>query len=202
MKKFLSLILCAVLLFSFAACSKGDGKPDDDLPTLFPEETTTKAKKAGLDDTVKIRLPITMLEPQYQKDLDAYCEKFGYDKAKLSRDGETVEITMNAFSHDLLLTQIGLKVMNSIAKVTDSGEYPSIKELKEIDRDNFSRVVVTVDKSTYRKDGSRTGIFIIGQSCLLYQAYTVNNDYRCEVVAVDEKTNEIVETKVYTNTDK
>lgn len=200
MKKICSVLLVFIVLLSLSACGKKPEKPE--RPTLFPEEETTERKTASLKDTVTIRLPITMLEEQYRNDLDAYCEKYGYIKANFKNGKSEVEITMNSFSHELLLTQIGLQVLKAIAEVTDSGEYPAVKELKSIDRNDFRFAEITVDAEKYEKDGSKTAPYIIGQSCLLYQVYTVSDNYRCEVKVIDEKTGKTIETKVYTDKDE
>lgn len=192
MKKVLSLILIFILAFSFAACGKVQSE------TLVQQ---TEKPTGSLKDTVTVNLPITLIDEEYQNDLKAYCEKYGYHSAKLNRDGQSVRITMNKFSHELLTTEIGLKVLQQISDITDSGDYPYVKELVRIDRDNFREVVISVDAKEYKKAGTMAP-YIIGQSCLLYQAYDDTDDYRCEVTVTDEKTNKIIDTLIYTDKDE
>lgn len=192
MKKVLSVILLFTLAFCFVSC----GKVQPATLSQQTEETT-----GSLKDTVTVNLPITFVDPEYQDNLKGYCEKYGYLSAKLNEDGQTVRITMNKFSHELLTTEIGLKVLNQIAQITDSGDYPYVKKLVRIDRDNFKQVVISVDAKEYKKAGTMAP-YIIGQSCLLYQAYADTDEYRCEVTVTDEKTNKIIDTLVYTDKDE
>ncbi|MGN1194480.1 MAG: hypothetical protein ACI4SB_03260 [Acutalibacteraceae bacterium] len=192
MKKVLSVILLLTVMFCFASCSKAQ-------PATLSQQT--EEPTGDLKDTVTVNLPVTFLDPEYQNDLKGYCEKYGYISAKLSDDGQTVQIKMNKFSHELLTTEIGLKVLNQISEITDSGDYPYIKELVKIDRDNFKQVVIAVDGEEYKKAGTMAP-YIIGQSCLLYQAYDSDGDYRCEVTVTDEETNKIIDTLVYTDKDE
>lgn len=192
MKKVLSLVLLFVLIFCFASC----GRTQPETLVQQTEETT-----GSLKDTVTVNLPITLIDEEYQNDLKAYCERYGYISAKLNDDGQSVQIKMNKFSHELLTTEIGLKVLQQIADITDSGDYPYVKKLVKVDRDNFKQVVISVDAQGYKKAGTMAP-YIIGQSCLLYQAYDDTDDYRCEVTVTDEKTNKIIDTLIYTDKDE
>lgn len=193
MKKILSVVLIlTAVFFCFASCGKAQ-------PATLSQQT--EESTGSLKDTVTVNLPITFVDEEYQDNLKAYCEKYGYISAKLNDDGQTVKIKMKKFSHELLTTEIGLKVLQQISSVTDSGDYPYIKKLVRIDRDGFKQVVISVDAEEYKKAGTM-GPYIIGQSCLLYQAYDDTDDYRCEVTVTDEKTNKIIDTLVYTDKDE
>lgn len=191
-KKILSLVLIFCLAFCFASCSKSVTKTLDQ---------PTEAPTGSLEDTVTINLPITFVDSEYQDNLKGYCEKYGYISAKLNDDGQTVQIKMNKFSNELLKTEIGLKVLKQISEITDSGDYPYVKKLVKVDRDNFREVIISVDKKGYKKAGTMAP-YIIGQSCLLYQVYDSTDDYRCEVTVVDYKTNKVIENLVYTDKDE
>lgn len=192
MKKIISIALIFCLAFCFVSCNKS-------VTNTLQQQT--EAPKGDLKDTVTINLPITFIDSEYQDDLKGYCEKYGYISAKLNSDGQSVQIKMNKFSNELLKTEIGLKVLKQISAITDSGDYPYVKKLVKVDRDNFREVIISVDKKEYKKAGT-IAPFIIGQSCLLYQAYDSTDDYRCEVTVVDEKTNKVIDTLVYTDKDE
>ncbi|MGN1443763.1 MAG: hypothetical protein ACI4XE_07935 [Acutalibacteraceae bacterium] len=192
MKKIISLVLIVCLAFCFVSCSKSVTQTLDQ---------PTEAPTGDLKDTVTINLPITFVDSEYQDNLKGYCEKYGYISAKLSDDGQSVQIKMNKFSNELLRTEIGLKVLNQISNITDSGDYPYVKKLVKVDRDQFREVIISVDQKEYKKAGT-IAPYIIGQSCLLYQAYDSTDDYRCEVTVVDYKTNKVIDTLVYTDQDE
>lgn len=191
-KKIISSVLIICLVFCFASCSKSVTN------TL---EQPTEAPTGNLEDTVTIRLPITFVDSEYRDNLEGYCKKYGYNSAKLSDDGQTVEIVMNQFSNELMKTDIGMQVLKKISEITDSGDYPYVKELVKVDKDHFREVIISVDQKGYKKAGT-SAPFLIGQYCLLYQAYDSTDDYRCEVTVVDYKTNKVIDTLVYTDKDE
>jgi len=198
MKKFLrviSLILCIVAVLSFAACKKQDNSASTQHGS-YEQET----EKGNIKDTVKLVLPVEAIEEEYRNDLDAYCEKFGYDSAKLNKKNGTVTLKMPQFSYELLLKNIGMDVLKSINEVASSGKYPCVKAVSDIKTDDFSKVTILVNKKKYKKEGD-TAPYIIGQSCLLYQLYAGNEEYLCNVTVVDNKTKQVIETKTYTNND-
>ncbi|MDD6527751.1 MAG: hypothetical protein PUF31_08150 [Oscillospiraceae bacterium] len=192
MKKIISSVLVICLMFCFASC--GRSVPD----TL---EQPTEAPTGDLKDTVTVNLPISFVDSEYRDNLEGYCKKYGYNSAKLSDDGQTVEIVMNQFSNELMKTDIGMQVLKKISEITDSGDYPYVKELVKVDKDHFREVIISVDQKGYKKAGT-SAPFMIGQYCLLYQAYDSTDDYRCEVTVVDYKTSKVIDTLVYTDKDE
>lgn len=211
MKKIIGAVLCVLLCFSFAACSKktpGDAdvtaadvavstQKNPQSSETFEETETTKKQKGSLRDTVKITIPLALLEEKYQKDIKLYCSERGYKKAKINRMSGTVTITMQALSHKLLLTDIGMTVIGAIYDVAGSKDYPYIKEIVSIDEENFRSVVYSVDAKKYQK-GSLAS-YMMAQSCLLYQLYTVDPEYRVDITVVDKKTGKTIETVTYTD---
>lgn len=213
MKKIISAVLCALLVFSLASCGKKaqDDKVVTEAGVTAEKETgssqsseasseteqTTKKEKGSLKDTVKITIPLALLEEKYQKDIGLYCSEHGYKKAKINKHKQTVTITMQAFSHKLLLARVGMQVVGAIYDVAENKDYPYIKGITQIDEENFRSVVYSVDAKKYEK-GSLAS-YMMAQSCLLYQLYTTDTDYRVEVTAVDAKTGKVVETITYTD---
>lgn len=220
MKKIICAVLCIALLvciFVFAKRSKnadetvaeisssqaGDSsketttKNETTKPAKETEPETTKQKKGSLKDTVKITIPLAVLDEKYQKDLKAYCEDYGYTKAKLNRLDRTVTVTMKAFSHELLLTQIGMKVVGALYEIAGSKDYPYINKIESFDNDNFKSVVYSVDAKKYPKESLSS--YMMAQSCLLYQLYTEDTDYRVDITVIDKKTGKEIETITYTD---
>lgn len=192
MKKALCLFLCFLMLFSFAACNKSS--------SYAGSKGAQDAEKASLEDTVEISIPLDAIEEKYQNDLDAYCKYYGYESATLNKRKGTVTVVMNAFTHELLLSRIGMQVVKAIYEVEDNKDYPYVNKIESYDSENFSKVVLSVDASTYKKGAMAP--FVIGQSCLLYQLYTPSDKYKCEVEVIDKDTKEVIETLVYTDKDE
>lgn len=202
MKKVLSLlciVFCFALIFSFAACrNKKENQNNETVNgTTIAETDPEKIKK---NKTIKLELPLNLIDEKYRDDLDAYCEANGFISAKLNKKSQTVTIKMKSFSHELLLSNIGLSVIKEINSVASSKKYASVKKIKSIDTDNFDKVTIAVDKNKYKKEGD-IGAYVIGQSCLLYQLYSGAKDCSCSVVVTDNKTGKTIETKTYTNKD-
>ena len=210
MKRILCALLCVTLIFSFSACSKKDN--GDDVTTTVVEsankdeknssketttEQTTKARKGSLKDKVKITLPLAVIDEKYRDDMDAYCADHGYIKAKIHKRAETVTITMKALTHELLLTEIGTKVIGSLYEIADSKDFSYINKIVSFDKQNFKSVVYSVDAKKYSKGSAAS--YMMAQSCLLYQLYTTDDDYRVDITVVDKKTGETIETVTYTD---
>lgn len=197
MKKIISALLCLAMLLSLAACANGSkgGKENTNSNGDVIESYT--GKTASIDDTVEISVPLDTLDEKYQNDLQAYCDDYGYDSAKLNRRKGTVTVVMNELKHDLLLTDIGMKVVKTIYSVEDNKDYPYVDSVKSYDSENFSKVVLAVDGTQY-KSGAMAP-FVIGQACLLYQLYDGTGKYKAEVEVVDKDSGSVIETKVYTD---
>ncbi|MCM1544464.1 MAG: hypothetical protein NC110_04110 [Ruminococcus sp.] len=193
----ISLIICLFMLFSFAGCKKEEANNDANESTVA---STTEEDKVAKNRTVKFELPIGMIDKKYRNDLDAYCEANGFISAKLNKRTQTVTIKMKSFSHELLLGNIGMTVLKSINEIASSKKYPSVKQIKKINTDDFSEVTILVDSRQYKKDGD-SAPYVIGQSCLLYQLYAGVKNYSCTVNVVDQKTNQVIDQKVYTDKD-
>lgn len=196
LKRMLCAGLCLLLLFSFASCGERGGDPSSAI------KITATSGDGDLKDTVKITIPLSFVDEEYHDNLDAYCEKYGYISAKLNKKDETVTVKMNEFSHKLLLTQIGMKVIQSIYNIAEGGEYPYVKAIDSYDDKNFSEVVVSVDRKKYEADKTSSLMpFALAQCCFVYQAYTESTDYKCTVTVADAKTKDIISTKTYTDKD-
>ncbi|MCM1365498.1 MAG: hypothetical protein NC122_09195 [Faecalibacterium sp.] len=199
MTRIASLVLCVIMMFSFVACrNQTEAETDEGVSTVT--EKVTEKEKVKKNRTVSIELPLSVIDEKYQNDLDAYCEDNGFISAKLNKRTQTVSIKMKSFSHELLLSNVGMKVLKSINEVASSKEYKCVKEIKSVNTDDFSEVTILVDKKKYEKNGI-SAAFVIGQSCLLYQLYTEEPSYNCTVNVIDKKTNQLIDKRIYTDKD-
>lgn len=195
MKKFLSVALCLLLVLSLGACKKG-GDPNE---IFISTESTTKSEN-DIKDTVKVSFPLSVVEEEYQNNLDAYCEKYGYKSAKRNSDG-TVTVKMSAFSYEMLMTQKGMAAIKGIYNVAEDGKYPYVKGIESYDEKNFAAVSVLVEKAKYDK-ASNTGdmTFELAKACREYQL-VAGRTFAFTVTVVDSKTKKAVETREYSDAD-
>lgn len=188
-KSVLCLALCFLLLFSFAACKRGE--------TASAENAA--GKPVNLDETVDVEMPLELVDEKYRDDLDGFCRENGYESASLSSDGKSVKVTVNEFNYKLKMTNRGMDAIKGIYSVAEGSEaYPYVKGIESYDDKNFSQVTLLVDKKKYEADPSKElAAYTIGQSCLRYQAYSTLTDYECKVTVKDSKTKKVLETKTY-----
>ena len=198
MKKAMCLILCLVFVFSFASCKKNAQEtttnPD---PWVIPEESTEPRKNP--DEEVTINIPLSLVDKEYQNDLDAYAKKYGYISAKLEKN-ETVTIKMRALSHSLLLARTGTMVMKEIGAIIDSGDFPYVVQLGTYNRD-FSYITLLVKGKEFKKADTSLLPYMLAECGMYYQLFTTNTDYKCEVVIADHESKEVLFQKTYTDED-
>lgn len=191
-----AVVLCAVIVIAVSFSGRGNAQPAGN----DAQKTEQSKESADLDETVKVQLPLAAIDEEYRNNLDAYCEKYGYTSAKKNGSDGSVTIKMSKFSYELLLTQVGLKVITAVYEVAESGDFPCVKSIEKLDTENFREAVIRVNKSKYLAEG-KDAPYTVGQSCLLYQVYDGSTDYKCEVTVVDNKTGEVIETLTYTDKD-
>ncbi len=199
MKKTVAFLLLVITLLTFCSCGKKNDEPTPQGVTINIEETkkpeATK-EETNEDKTIKINLPLELIEEKYRDNLDAYCSSYGYDSAKLNKDN-TVTVKMSALTHSLLLTRMGLTVMTQIGNVLDSGDYPYFKDIGVYNED-FSYIVLLVDGKKYKEESTSNFLpYVVSEFCMYYQLYTTRDNYQCEVVIADEKTKEVVYSNIY-----
>ena len=197
MKKIISALLALTVLFSFACCGKNEDTSDKDESTTAvtapkaqesKKDKNKKPDKKGMNEKVDIEIPLLLIEEKYRNDLDKYAEEYGYEKVKLNKKTQTVEITMTAMSHELLLTRIGITIMSSIGSTFESEEFPYMTGIGEYN-DDFSEIEIFVDKEGYKNDQQSSLLpYTIGQFCMHYQLYTTRTEYECKVTVKDSKT--------------
>ncbi len=199
MKKYAAFLLCLVLLFSLSACKKQEQENDTGTAITVNLDETKKAEakeKTGENDVIKINIPLAIIEEEYQNDLDAYVEKYGYISAKLGAN-DTVTLKLSGQSHSLLLSRMGMTVMKEIGSILDSGDYPYFKNIGTYN-DDFSYMVLLVDGEEYEDDKTSNFLpYVVSECCMYYQLYTTRTSYECEIIIADEKTNEIIYQNTY-----
>lgn len=172
MKKILCLILVALSLFSFTACNKKV-------------------------DTVTVNLPAMFVGDTDKDSLKSYCEANGYISGTYNKKSDTVALVMTENAYSLQLVSIGMKVIKSMYNVLDEGTFPYFKEIKSYS-DDFTQVKIVVDGEAYKADKTSSLLAMtIGETCLMYGMYTVNDDPKCTVIVLDGETNVVLDTKTF-----
>lgn len=205
MKKIVCVLLALLLLLSFSACGEKGGDPssfiihtDENGNTVSEttEKTTQSSKK-----NIKLRFPVSVLDEKYRDDIDAFCEEYGLESAKVSSGG-TVTVKMSSLSRDLFLTRIGIETLKSIYAVAESGDFPFVKGIKSYDEDNFSEVSVLVVRAKYASsDYAQLMQAAVAQGCIRYQLFAGEEKPTVTVTVIDNKTGETIDTAEYTDSD-
>ena len=197
MKNCLSLLLCLAMLFSLAACAENveltEAGINNDAFSSENGSTQQKADAPYLKDTVKFTIPLSLIKESDRKDLDAYCSSHGYTSIKINEKKDTATIEMVEFSHQLMMTKIGLEVIDALYGTLEDGEYSYFKSIESFDEENFRSVVITVDREGYEADGTSSLLpYSLAQMCFMYQVYSQSNHYRCKVTVKDAKSGEVI----------
>lgn len=200
MKKYLSLALILAVLLSFAACGNKDDKQTQEgtaITVNLDETKKSEAKeKTGEKDVIKIEVPLALIEEEYQNNLDAYVQKYGYISAKKTAKN-TVTLKLSGRAHSLLLSRMGMTIMKEIGNILDSGDYPYFKKIGTYN-DDFSYMVLLVDGKAYKKDSTANFLpYVVSECCMYYQFYTTRTKYECEIVVADQNTNEVIYRNTY-----
>lgn len=203
------VIVVAVVLVAVAVLAvismRDDETPEavDGQPVtvnIEPETTKEPLFTPSVNKKVTVTLPIEFVDEEYRDNLEGFAEAKGY--YSIRKKGDThVKIKMRALSYDLLLTNIGMETVKGIGYALDSGEYPFFLDLAKYN-DDFSYVVVAVDKEEYEKAENKDAFFgNIGIYCLYYQSYDNDSEGKCEIVVCEEGTNILIETRELTQED-
>lgn len=208
MKKYMAALLAVLtLLFCLTACQKDESGDSDtttqqdikvvDFNTTRPtqEHTTVKANK-----TVKINVPSALVESKAKGDIQKYAATYGY-KITEEKDG-SLTMKMDGITYSLMLSGIGMDVMMYLGEIVDSGDCPYAVKLQDYNED-FSYILMQVDPKEYENYKDETSYedlaYLIGQSGLYYQYFTVEEENKCEVVLASSRTGKVVYREVYTD---
>ena len=211
-KKFVSIILCFVLVLSFVGCGKADSGAESNITTdapaadpvqSAPEEVTeapteeTVPQVIDTDEnllTVDITFPASFFEGTDMStfDADAYAKEQGFISAKVNDDGSMV-VTMSKKKHAELVNETAASLDTNFAELIEAEDTPYIKEITH--NDDFTLVTVKVDREAYENAFDFTP-FIIGLSVSYYQML-LDMEYHAEVVMVDVDTGDTITSVVY-----
>lgn len=208
MKKIGVVILAAIMLFAFAACS-GDASTEspnesDASATVESSEPSVQESQAeqqtasnavqvdeGLLD-VSITVPASYFEDMTDYDPDTYADEQGFKKVVVNEDG-SVSITMSKSKHNELMTGMKANLDQSFAELIDANDTPYIKNITS--SDGYKTVTVDVDRDGYESAFDMTP-FMIGVSAMMYQQFDGSN-LHCEVIMRDVDSGETIKSIIY-----
>lgn len=171
-----------------------EGQP---ITVNIEDETTKKEKEISYNKKVTVTLPAEFIGEEYKDNLDAFAEANGYDWVKITKDG-SVKVKMRALSYSLILSNVGMDTIQSIAYTMDSGEFPYFTDLVKYN-DDFSNIIVAVNKEEYEKAENRSSLLSqIALAGLYYQSYNTESENKCEITVCEEGTNLLIETRTFT----
>lgn len=153
------------------------------------------------DALVQFSMPLYYLEEKYKNDLDLFCKDNNYIACTIDEQAQTFTVTMNAQTHDWMLSDIGIQSIKNIANSIESEKYPFFKELGnsvKISESGFKEISVFVDRAGYEAESDKESFMAYIAACgIYYQLYTVENDYSCKVIVQDKESGEIIDSKVF-----
>lgn len=160
----------------------------EDLPDLGAIETDEKLL------SVEITLPASFLETEDGSpfDVDAYCEKNGFNSAMINEDG-SLTVSMTKVRHEEMLQEMAAELDASFAELVEAEDTPYIKEITR--SENFDEVIVKVVRADYENAFDMTP-FVVGFSSMMYQIF-LDMEYHVEILMVDADTGETINSVVY-----
>ena len=183
LKKWISLLLAALMLFSLAACGN-DGKAKEQ-----PEESTTAdSGSAGSEDAkeesgvevdtglfnVTITIPADFAGEITQEELDQTVSEKGYKSATLNDDG-SVTYVMTKAQHKELMDEMKQTINDALEEMTTSGDYPSIVSIKP--NSDFTDFTVTLSSNELgmAETFSAMALYLYGGMYNAFNGTTVDN---------------------------
>lgn len=206
-KKMLSIILCFILVLSFAGCGQTASNPAGDsnasssaAPDVATGESvtdTTASAQIEVEEnllTVDITLPASLFEGEDMTTFDAsaYANEQGFSSAKVNEDG-SITVTMTKAKYNDLLAEMSASLDTAFAEFVGAESTPYIKGITH--NDNFTEVTMKVDRAAYENAFDFTPL-AIGISVSVYQAF-VETEYHVEITVVDAETGDTINTIIY-----
>lgn len=204
MKRIIALSLCLLTVVLLSACGKEDTPAAD--PAFVEAAATNPAYTEPQEVTypsgsVKIKVPLAYLSKEEKENLPAYAENHGFYSAKINEDKGIATLVMSELSHKLLLTTVGMDVIEDLYDFLDDGSFPYFKGIETYDSANFSELVILVDGNAYMMDPDADLLpYTLAQTCMIYQGYTTETKYQCRVLVKDEETGGAVKDETYKQT--
>ncbi len=204
MKRIIALSLCLLTVVLLSACGKEDTPAAD--PAFVEAAATNPAYTEPQEVTypsgsVKIKVPLAYLSKEEKENLPTYAENHGFYSAEINEDKGIATLVMSELSHKLLLTTVGMDVIEDLYDFLDDGSFPYFKGIETYDSANFSELVILVDGNAYMMDPDADLLpYTLAQTCMIYQGYTTETKYQCRVLVKDEETGGAVKDETYKQT--
>lgn len=206
MKRIIALSLCLLSLLLLAACGKADVDQTSDAfveaPVTNPAftQTGTIPTPAG---SITIKVPLAFLKNEQKENLASWADSRGFYSAEIDENKGVAILVMSDLSHRLLMTNVGLDVIEALYGLLDDKTFPYFKGIETYDSAGFTEVVILVDGNAYLTDPNADVLpQTLAQTCMIYQGYTTKDKYKCRVLVKDEATGGAVKDETYTQTSK
>ena len=198
MKKILALILCTTFLFCLCGCGDKENKNNGSIE----QEVVLNP-----DDVIKVKLDVSLYENLiYQKFEFSLTEAQKQDEfitLEKSDDGNavfTIKVKdYNSFKKQLLASR--KDIFESYNNGAEENNIIRVEYNKDI-----TSITVYVDKAVYNPQiKEKTPEYLKAYNCIsgcgrnatLYHMYYLDKIEKCTVTVKDEKSGEIIETRVY-----
>jgi len=205
MKRIIALSLCVLSLLLLAACGKKEDTTDSNIvvtPVTDPAFTEPGTVPYP-DNSVTIKVPLAFLKKDQRDNLAGWADARGFYSAQIDEDNGVAVLVMSDLTHRLLMTTVGLDVIEALYGLLDSQAFPYFRGIETYDSAGFSELVILVDGAAYLMDAEADVLpQTLAQTCMIHQGYTTEKKYRCRVLVKDEGTGGAVRDETYTRTSK
>ena len=190
MKKVLAILIMAVMIVTFVACSAQ--KPNDTT-----DNGSTEPSKSDVVDenllTVDITVPASMFDEENpaSEELSEEQKEQGFKSAKLNDDG-SVTYTMSKSSFKKFKETSKQAVVETLDSL--NSDFPCVVSTDF--NDDFSEIKIYVDKSEYENGMNFLMLLQVGFAANIYQTYT-NETVLSNVYVIDKDTNETLNSATY-----
>ena len=202
MKRAVAFFLVLLLVAALAACGKGDNTNNTndtfyEAPVTNPAFTETGTFTFP-KDTVSIKVPLDFLTQEERSNLASFADSHGFYSAEPDEKEGIVTFRMSDLSHRLLLTRVGMDVIEALYGCLDARTFPYFKGIENYDSVDFAEIIILVDGNAYLMDPDADALpYTLAQTCMIYQGFTKENKYKCRVLVKDEATGGLVRDETY-----
>ena len=145
--------------------------------------------------SVDVTVPAALFQGEDMENFDAgdYAQRNGFTKAVKNSDG-SVTVTIPKSSYNKMLSDMADAYDNSFLLMQGAADTPYIKSITR--SDNFSTIIIGVDREVYEEVQFDLSPFVTGMSGMMYQTFA-GGDLHVEVVVKDDATGEMISSTVY-----
>ena len=191
MKRIVSILLSAALLFSLVACGTQPAASQTGEPgaadSATPEAPILDVEKELFD--VKITVPGDLFGETTQEALDADADSARFHSAVLNEDG-SVTFTMSKRQHKAFLEEIEASILDAMDAMPGSEEYPNITRVEANADFTVFTVTTTSEELSLQESFSVLGFYMYGGLYHICAGEAVDNIH---VDFVNADTGEILE---------